>query len=96
MYRQHVTSYNHIKFNHIVIWCMSCMLLRQWYDFLVIKHLFIFSWYHGPMNRLEAEKTLYGQGEGSYLVRGKKGSYALSIKYVHLSIMPVNIIYYIT
>lgn len=38
------------------------------------------SWYHGPMNRLEAEKALLGQGEGSYLVRGNKGSYALSIK----------------
>lgn len=35
------------------------------------------------MNRLEAEKALLGQKEGSYLVRGNKGSYALSIKYVH-------------
>lgn len=34
------------------------------------------------MNRLEAEKALYGEKEGSYLVRGNKGSYALSIKYV--------------
>jgi len=39
-----------------------------------------FSWYHGPINRLEAEKALYGEKEGSYLVRGNKGSYALSIK----------------
>lgn len=46
------------------------------------KWIIFFSWYHGPMNRLEAEKILCGQGEGSYLVRGIKGSYALSIKYV--------------
>ncbi|VVC25673.1 SH2 domain [Cinara cedri] len=47
-------------------------------------------WYHGPMNRLEAEKALHGQGEGSYLVRGNKGSYALSIKsakgFIHMRI----------
>lgn len=36
------------------------------------------------MNRLEAEKALLGQKEGSYLVRGNKGSYALSIKYVYI------------
>jgi len=35
------------------------------------------------MNRLEAEKALHGQKEGTYLVRGNKGSYALSIKYVN-------------
>lgn len=38
------------------------------------------------MNRLEAEKALHGQKEGTYLVRGNKGSYALSIKYVHCNI----------
>jgi len=38
------------------------------------------------MNRLEAEKVLHGQKEGTYLVRGNKGSYALSIKYVHFNI----------
>ncbi|XP_025424650.1 uncharacterized protein LOC112693682 [Sipha flava] len=47
-------------------------------------------WYHGPMNRLEAEKTLHGQEEGCYLVRGNKGSYALSIKsakgFIHMRI----------
>ncbi|XP_015367532.1 PREDICTED: SH2 domain-containing adapter protein E [Diuraphis noxia] len=47
-------------------------------------------WYHGPMNRLEAEKALHGQKEGTYLVRGNKGSYALSIKsakgFIHMRI----------
>ncbi|KAE9545546.1 hypothetical protein AGLY_001089 [Aphis glycines] len=47
-------------------------------------------WYHGPMNRLEAEKVLHGQKEGTYLVRGNKGSYALSIKsakgFIHMRI----------
>uniref|UniRef100_A0A2S2NBA5 SH2 domain-containing adapter protein F n=1 Tax=Schizaphis graminum TaxID=13262 RepID=A0A2S2NBA5_SCHGA len=47
-------------------------------------------WYHGPMNRLEAEKALHGQEEGTYLVRGNKGSYALSIKsakgFIHMRI----------
>ncbi|XP_025204325.1 uncharacterized protein LOC112601107 [Melanaphis sacchari] len=47
-------------------------------------------WYHGLMNRLEAEKALHGQEEGTYLVRGNKGSYALSIKsakgFIHMRI----------
>lgn len=47
-------------------------------------------WYHGPMNRLEAEKALHGQKEGTYLVRGNKASYALSIKsakgFIHMRI----------
>lgn len=44
------------------------------------------------MNRLEAEKALHGQKEGTYLVRGNKGSYALSIKYVNC-ILRVNMIH---
>ncbi|XP_050526085.1 uncharacterized protein LOC126896932 [Daktulosphaira vitifoliae] len=47
-------------------------------------------WYHGPLSRIESEKILQNQEEGSYLVREIKGSYALSIKcargYIHIRI----------
>jgi len=42
-----------------------------------------FSWYHGSINRLEAEKALKAKKEGSYLVRAVdqgRQEFALSLK----------------
>ncbi|XP_050440509.1 SH2 domain-containing adapter protein F [Adelges cooleyi] len=51
-------------------------------------------WYHGPLKRIESEKILQNQGEGSYLIRETKGSYALSIKsakgIIHMKITSTN------
>jgi SH2 domain len=44
---------------------------------------FIFSWYHGPLGRVEAEELLRQQPQGSFLVRqseSNKMDYSLSLK----------------
>jgi len=51
------------------------------------------SWYHGSISRIEAERLLRVQREGSYLVRTSESNrqdYSLSVKYVNGAV--VNII----
>ena len=52
------------------------------------------SWYHGPVDRLEAEACLVGQRPGVFLVRdsaSSRGNYVLSVRYVGEGVVKVNL-----